>query len=135
MSKLSRSLTTKMRKLIFISSKILHRVSRLPRECFARNSFLLNLPCAFEAFRKYPTSTSQVTIPRNERIFSFKKGKQWQFSKNFFLPPPCLSQPKTHFSLKSQPKLKGFNSKTYLRYVLTSFSLWFLRLRLRFLNF
>ena len=77
--KLSRSLTAKMRKLIFISSKILHRefrnsfttTLRDPHNYFARNSFSRNLSCAFEAFREYPMSTTWESILRKEQIFSF----------------------------------------------------------------
>ena len=77
--KLSRSLTAKMRKLIFISSKILHRdfrnslttTSQDPHNYFARNSFPRNLSYAFEAFHEYPMSTTWGSIPWKKQIFGF----------------------------------------------------------------
>ena len=106
-SKLSCSLAMKMRKLIFISSKILHRKfcdslvtlhkKQLPMKLALSIWGISQVTCEYFESRSYKMSGFLV----------FKRAKSYSFIKNFFLPPSCLSQPKTLFSLKSQVCFKA----------------------------
>ena len=134
--KLSHNLTVKMRKLIFISSKILHRefsdsLIAASREIASRETYLMH--------SRHFTSIPQVLREKLSREMSgflvFKWANSDNFSKTFFCLLRASLNPKHIFHSNLNQNLEDFDFNTYLRYVLTSFSLWFLRLRLRFLNF
>ena len=72
------------------------------RDCLARNSYPWKLMSASGIF----AGNFARSLPTKSTFLQFLKANSNSFSNICILPPPGLSQPKTHFLSKPHPKLK-----------------------------